>query len=742
MIAGVSERRRAFVLVVLSFLLFTSYSLATPLFEASDELWHYPFVQRLATGGGLPVQRPGQTDAEAPWRQEGSQPPLYYGIAALFSAPFDSSNWPELRRLNPHADMGVPTRDGNNNAILLAPADAFPWTRAALAVRAARFASILLSTATVVFAYLAASEVFREASSARRLMVMIFVACVPMFAYISGSINNDNAAVTFSSAGLWWALRLIRLGKWDARSGAVAGVMTGLAALSKVSGLGLAGLFAAAGIAGMWPASGSLAGRIRGLAKSIPRLLVFGASLAAVAALVAGWWYARNLALYGGDVLGWNAFLDAVGRRSSPASPAQLWSEREGFFWAFWGVFGTLNVIMPPWIYDVLAGAPVIALVGILSSALSRARLSVTAARQAFAMAAFTAIVFVALLRWTTLTPASQGRLMFPCIAAIGIAFVYGTSRINRKVLYGAMSALTALAMAMPAAVLIPAYAKPEPVWTSRLPNPVQATFDGVIELVEAATEASVEPGGEITLRLNWRVVAPPPINYSVFVHLVDDDDVVIAQRDMYPGQGSLATAELAVGRLWSDRYTLRVSRLERAPRAARWMVGLYDNATGARAALTGAPGAFDAARFGSAQVNAGPDASPILRYENGLVLDNYDILPSSIAPGEAFQVALAWSAARSLEEPFVVSVQLLDVRDGKVAQSDQSPAGRNSVPWQPGERRPETRTLATQPDAPPGVYRLMLVVYRPGTFGRFGAFDRSGQFAGDQIELTKVRVR
>jgi len=32
------------------------YAVVTPLFEISDELWHYPMVKHLADGGGLPVQ--------------------------------------------------------------------------------------------------------------------------------------------------------------------------------------------------------------------------------------------------------------------------------------------------------------------------------------------------------------------------------------------------------------------------------------------------------------------------------------------------------------------------------------------------------------------------------------------------------------------------------------------------------------------------------------------------------------
>jgi hypothetical protein len=81
------ERAAAAAITAAAFLLFALYSVATPLFEASDELWHYPMVWHFATGGGLPIQRASQRDDEAPWRQEGSQPPLYYWIAAALSAP-------------------------------------------------------------------------------------------------------------------------------------------------------------------------------------------------------------------------------------------------------------------------------------------------------------------------------------------------------------------------------------------------------------------------------------------------------------------------------------------------------------------------------------------------------------------------------------------------------------------------------------------------------------------------------
>src|SRR5574341_426383 len=104
-----------------------TYSLLTPLFEASDELWHYPMVKTLADGNGLPVQDPANP---GPWRQEGSQPPLYYALCALVTFWIDSSDIDQVRRLNPHADNGIATADGNVNLITHnVRAESWPWRR-------------------------------------------------------------------------------------------------------------------------------------------------------------------------------------------------------------------------------------------------------------------------------------------------------------------------------------------------------------------------------------------------------------------------------------------------------------------------------------------------------------------------------------------------------------------------------------------------------------------------------------
>ena len=130
------------VLVAVFLLLATVYSIATPIFEAGDEIWHYPFVRHLATGNGLPVQDPA---VKTLWAQEGGQPPLYYALGALATAWIDTQDLPDRLWINPEAKIGIPLVYGNKNMVVHTGAEDFPWHNTTLAVHLLRFLSIVLS---------------------------------------------------------------------------------------------------------------------------------------------------------------------------------------------------------------------------------------------------------------------------------------------------------------------------------------------------------------------------------------------------------------------------------------------------------------------------------------------------------------------------------------------------------------------------------------------------------------------
>ncbi|MFT7585585.1 MAG: hypothetical protein ACI9EW_002013, partial [Cellvibrionaceae bacterium] len=129
----------------------------TPAFEASDELWHFPMVRHLADGNPLPVQTYDAALA-GPWKQEASQPPLYYYVAAGLTFWIDAADMEQVRKLNPHVAPGEVTTDGNTNLVLHDPALNLNQG-ALLAIRIVRIFSVLLSSCTVFLTYLIGREV-------------------------------------------------------------------------------------------------------------------------------------------------------------------------------------------------------------------------------------------------------------------------------------------------------------------------------------------------------------------------------------------------------------------------------------------------------------------------------------------------------------------------------------------------------------------------------------------------------
>src|SRR5512136_2573702 len=185
-----SIRRAVTVLLIVFVMLSVTYSVVTPIFEASDELWHYPVVQYIAAGHGLPVQTP--VDRPGLWKQQASQPPLYYALAALLTAWIDTSDLAATLRSNPHAAVGTVTPDGNINLVAHDPArEAWPWRGTVLAVHLARLLSVAMGTATVYLTYRLGREVFPDRPEVA-LGAAAITALMPMFVFISASVNNDN----------------------------------------------------------------------------------------------------------------------------------------------------------------------------------------------------------------------------------------------------------------------------------------------------------------------------------------------------------------------------------------------------------------------------------------------------------------------------------------------------------------------------------------------------------------------
>jgi hypothetical protein len=752
-----TERALITAIVAAFVLLGLTYSVVTPVFEASDEKWHYPMVKYIADNWSLPVQVPG---VETPWRQEGSQAPLYYALAAAATFWIDTSDMEAVRHLNPHADAGA-TPDGNVNLVVHDPAlERFPWCGTVPAVHIVRFLSVLMGAAAVYLTYRIAREVL-PGQPALALGAAAVHAFTPMYVFISASVNNDNLAVPLSSLALLMLIKIANLESQRTGSKSLAisylplGFVLGLAALTKSQALALAALTALVIVvrAVRWRSwKGFLVG---GLATSLPLLLI------------AGWWYLRNLRLYG-DLTGLRVFKEILGTRDVPADLPQLWRERFSFLAGYWGNFGGLNVAMAAWAYSTLNAIVVVAALGLvvvfLKSQVSGLKSKGLAFRPwSFALCLLWALgVFIPWLWWARDTWSSQGRLVFYAISVWSLLLVLGLAgwfprRWGKWAVMAFTLFLLGLAVVAPFAWIAPAYAPQQPLTEAQIAaisHPLGVDFapstgsgqGGVMHLLgyDLKTE-TVEPGGQVRVTLYWEALTPTDRDYTVFVHLLGEEELLVAQRDTYPGLGLLSTTWLKPGDAWADRYVLRLPDTAYAPDEAQIEVGLYDAATGARLAASSGD---DNVRFGQVQVRAqsGDVPNPIsVNFGDRMELVGYDLDRRGVQPGDEITLMLYWRGLRRMETNYTISTQLADAAQVKAAQRDGWPVdgAAPTAAWEPGEVIADVRALTIYPDAPPGAYDLQVVVYvqEEGEIVRLPVIPTSGEMLASHVLLTKVRV-
>ncbi|MBN1429339.1 MAG: hypothetical protein JXB07_13280, partial [Anaerolineae bacterium] len=97
-------------------------------------------------------------------------------------------------------------------------------------------------------------------------------------------------------------------------------------------------------------------------------------------------------------------------------------------------------------------------------------------------------------------------------------------------------------------------------------------------EIIGLAEPTIVRVGDSVEVCLKWLSIAPSPLDYHVFVHLLDAGGDQIAQADFQPKNGLYPTGVWAVGETVDDCVTLDAPGLQ--PSGWQVAVGLYDLAT------------------------------------------------------------------------------------------------------------------------------------------------------------------
>ena len=752
--------RRSLAIILLAFVILGFlYSLVTPIFEASDEISHYPVVKYIADGYGLPVQDPKAEDA---WEQEGSQPPLYYALSALVTGWINTDDMPAIRWRNPLSNIGNPLRTGNKNLIIHTPAEAFPWHGTPLAVHLIRFLSVLLQACTVLLTFMISWEIWPERPELG-LLAAALVAFNPMFLFIAGSVNNDNLIVPLSTLVVFLLIRILRSPARATGKGGrptylqvgLLGVLLGLVALTKLSGLGL--LVLSLLVLTVVAARGRLWGA----------WLRWVAILGVIVVLIAGWWYVRNFQLYG-DPTGLNAMLEAAGRRMRPFSWRQSLNEFEGFRMSFWGVFGGFNLVGPKWVYRLYDALILAGMVGLgLLAWQYRTKWPGERVQLILLLVGWVLIILLSLLRWTSQTLASQGRLIFPAIAAISILLAYGLAgwaiyAWRQRIVVSVSTVVFILAAAIPFWVIRPAYAKPSLLTADQVPASAERAdlvFADTLRLVAYELPlTAIHPGEQLPVKLYWQSIAPTEVNYAAYAHLLGRGLRPIGQANTYPGQGAYPTSLLRPGDVVQDDYRVPVAISATAPSLVRVQAGLFEYGVNNDAPFPAFDSEGKPARSIIGTVRLLPDTPPTYRISRPIRFDlsdqasllGYDLGVAgadSMEPGQTITMTLYWQAQTRMTEDYQVFVHLAGPKpeEGMVAQGDKSPLDGDwpTSAWEPGHPvRDSGYSITLPPTLSPGSYELRVGLYRLSDGSRLPVQSPFGRVEDSAAILNSIEVR
>ncbi len=739
-----TARRRLTVIIAAHFLIGLLYLWATPIFEASDEGAHYGVIEWLKRGNGLPVQMPNDVGKKTIYHQEGSQPPLYYALSAALTAWLPTSDFEQVAVSNPHSEVGYVGAAHNINLYRPAPPDAPGETQRAVTV--IRLFSLLLSCGTVALAYALARQIV--ADEARALLATALVAFNPMALFINASVNNDNLLMLLTTSTLLMTLGLVQA---HARPSALKliglGALCGLAALTKLSGLVLWPVVALALLAEQWGHVPRAERNIQSALRHLPTVFIRGLIVFGVAVLVCGWWYARNLWLYG-DVTGLNAMIAIAGPRS--VSVLQLLDEWYGFYLSFWGVFGAFTIlpgVWAQWLFHALTAA---ALLG-LGVALWRRRGRVPF--PVLLLALFCALTFAGVVRWTMQTPASQGRLLFGAIAPLSLGLAAGLLAYFRGKQAARAAGLTLGAALAVAAALIPVldiapqYAPPPGVAESELPadlRPVRAVLGDGLELLGYTTDESPRrPGEAQPVTLYWRAIRPLPRDDSLALILFGRNNAGVGVIDTWPGRGRLPMTQMQAGVIYADRIALPIAAEAETPTLLRLRLGLWRSAPNDRLSILLPDGAqtetltLQVGRLSAATSPPAPDQRNGSTFEYGIELLGY----TARTDAGGLTLTLNWRTREHVPADYTLFVHLVDATGAKLDQADGPPLNGDwpTSAWLPGEAFSETRTLTLPADAAPGCCAVRLGWYDAATGFRLAAFQPHGEPWADNAVVLNI---
>jgi hypothetical protein len=780
------------------------YNVVTPAGEGVDEIPHLVYTLYVKNNHRLPVVPFVPSGGTV---LMGHHPPLYYVVAALFIAPLDTSDLATALPPNPHFVWIEGSGPGNRNVFLHSPItgeDPLPWRGVVLAIHLLR----LLSTAQGIAALVAVRGLSRALLGPQPVLVLAATAAVawqPTFVSTYSLAHHDGTVALFGILGLLWAVRSVGAPKiaTPLRSGALGGLILGFGTLAKTSALALVPIYGVAlllrlakaqpstahstensgdthryyhrwlraqrievchaepqrSISPVLPGRCFAAAQHDNLKREFDQALTAGwtlfptvataAAIGVVAVAIAGWWFARNVQLYG-DPLAENVF--AATHPDLMRHGPYGWGDVAAFFGqlrrTYWGAFGYMHILVDQRVGDAAWLAVGLALPGFALTLWQRRRETVTVDRWIVALAAVGAYLALFLRYSVEVAGVGHGRFfvaVFPvvtCLTMVGLARLTPARWPILPVIFaGGMGVFAGL---MPSTVILPAYRPPlaSPAEV-RASQPVGAVYGGTLTLVaDSLAPARVAPGQVARLTLFWRAASPISADLRYHLRAVAPDGTVFYDKTLLPAGGGIPTFTWPADATYRDEVTVPVPA-NVAPGLFRVRVDALDPTGQTLEPNSGGPvtlGPFVVAAIPTVDGLPSDATQSQARFADWLALDGYVLGKPPGSPAQ-LPVTLYWHALSQPPADATISVQVLNAAGQLVAQNDSEPA-RGRAPtttWPPNQIVVDEHAVSLPPGVAPGQYRLVVVAYTRPSLARLPVGP--GGAGRDFLDLTTIEL-
>ncbi len=660
-----SQRRisapRLFLLLVLAFYLIigVTFTVVFPLGEAPDEPAHFTYIRYLATEKKLPVLKPRYEENET---LAAHHPPAYYALVAAIVSPFVDGKLSLYR--NPLFDWSWKTTH-----FLHGSAHSFPWRGDHLAWHIARFVSLLLGLATLVIIYVTSYRIFGSEVAAAACVA--YVALNPQFIYMNSYLTNDVLA-TLAGVLLIFAA-LVFYYNPTLTTVLFSAFAISLAVLAKPNALMMLPGFIFAFIL-----------RWRSLSMGLRlRALVI---LALVPSLLSGWWFLRNVRLYGDPLaLSMLKVVFAPNHYDAPLSIPELISLLRPMFTqtfkSSWGYFGWLTLPLPDQLFLAIFALHLFAALGLLAKLRSLLKNPITWILGLSALG-----LLVSFVSYNRVTNSSgwQGRYFSPSVSVMAIAFVAGWRYWFRKRDWALAVALSCAGLSLSlyalVSTILPTYLPPKFLSTNvGIPNRMDIAFEGGLHLVGYDLSAKkVKPGDSIKVTIYWKIDDTPVLAHQAQVAAYTFTGKCVSPTVKSYLFKRYPTTMWKRGMIVKDEYYLRIEKdVEQvtAPITVFVSQGLDsqpalrfdkpENKVEIAWIAVGARG----------QPRARPQKQLDTTFGDGLIkLIGYTIEGEPIKAGSTITVTLFWKSEKLTESNYQVFVHLLNERGELIAQHDSPP--------------------------------------------------------------------